>query len=73
MASVPQTFRILTIGSIFGYIVGVYRKLDLPSIGKFYVHVGMLSSIAATGFLWTMLIYGMPLIEFLAMNIEIPI
>lgn len=61
----PQTFRTLTIGSIFGYIVGVYRKLDLPSIGKFYVHVGMLSSIAATGFLWTMLIYGMPLIEFL--------
>ena len=28
----PQTFRTLTIGSIFGYIVGVYRKLDLPSI-----------------------------------------
>lgn len=59
----PQTLRTLTIGSIFGYIVGVYRKLDKPSTGKFYVQIGMISSTVATGFLWLMLIYGQPLIE----------
>jgi O-antigen/teichoic acid export membrane protein len=59
----PQTFRTLTIGSIFGYVVGVYRGLDPRETGKFYVQIGLISSIAATGFLWIMLVYGQQLIE----------
>ena len=59
----PQTFRTLTIGSIFGYIVGVYRKMDTQDTRYFYTQIGMVSSIFATGFLWIMLIFGQPLIE----------
>ena len=58
----PQTFRTLTLGSIFGYVVGVYRNLNQKETGRFYVQIGMISSIAVTGFLWIMLIYGQQLI-----------
>ena len=36
----PQTFRTLTLGSIFGYVVGVYRKITLKIQGIFTHKLG---------------------------------